>query len=518
MQQGDETLPVKPKTKGSRLRDALFPIYGSHELKKFFTISMINFFIVFVLVITRDAKDTLVVTSCGAEAISFLKLYGVLPAATLFMLGYSKASIALSKPQLFYGTAAPFFLFYLLFDLAIYPLRGKLHPAPGTLRLPGGLAYLSKILENWTFALYYVVSEVYSAMSIGVLFWQHANDIVSVKQAKRFYPLFGQISSLAPILAGQCGVWLASKATFEQSLHYLTGLIGASGLAVGALYAYSLRLVARERAAAAAEGRELGLGVPPKKKKEKLGLLESLRVLSRSEYLGCLATLVVAYGLAINFSDILFKSVLKLKYPEKLDYQRFMGNFTTMVGVATFLVIFVGANVVKHLGWSAGALITPLTMAAVGLPFFGTICLGDRGSPAGLNFAVALGAAQTLLSKAAKFSFFDPTTQMAYIPLGEEEKVKGKAAIDGLGSRLGKSGGALAQQALVLVAGSVLGAAPAIAVIYYGVLLAWMGAVARLSKLFAAATAKREGEEAAAEAAAARSRGGVAAATGGGRP
>lgn len=39
-----------------------------------------------------------------------------------------------------------------------------------------------------------------------MLFWQFANDIVPVAQAKRFYPLFGQMSSLAPVVAGLCVV------------------------------------------------------------------------------------------------------------------------------------------------------------------------------------------------------------------------------------------------------------------------------------------------------------------------
>lgn len=43
-------------------------------------------------------------------------------------------------------------------------------------------------------------------VSIGVLFWQFANDVVPVAQAKRFYPLFGQMSSLAPVVAGLCVV------------------------------------------------------------------------------------------------------------------------------------------------------------------------------------------------------------------------------------------------------------------------------------------------------------------------
>jgi AAA family ATP:ADP antiporter len=91
--------------------------------------------------------------------------------------------------------------------------------------------------------------------------------------------------------------------------------------------------------------------------------------------------------------------------------------------------------------------------------------------------------------------FIDPTTQMAYIPLDDESKVKGKAAIDVLGSRIGKSGGSFILQGLVLAFGNIINAAPAVMVIFYSVLLAWMGAANQLSSLFAAKTASHEAEK-----------------------
>ena len=48
----------------------------------------------------------------------------------------------------------------------------------------------------------------------------------------------------------------------------------------------------------------------PKKKKPKMTFRESLQFLLRSEYLGCMAVLVISYGVCIQFSDIMFKSVV----------------------------------------------------------------------------------------------------------------------------------------------------------------------------------------------------------------
>merc|ERR1712008_323462 len=104
---------------------------------------------------------------------------------------------------------------------------------------------------------------------------------------------------------------------------------------------------------------------------------------------------------------------------------------------------------IRILGWRVGALATPLVMACLAFPFFSGILVG-LDSPQRLRIAVTFGMIQTLLSKTTKYALFDPTTQMAYIPLDDESKVKGKAAIEVIGSRIGKSGGSLIQQGLVL--------------------------------------------------------------------
>lgn len=174
----------------------------------------------FVLTLTRDTKDTLMVTEIGAESIAFAKVYGVLPCAAAYIALYGKLDDWIgkrSKKALYFVTTIPFFAFFLAFDLFIYPNRASLHPSLSSVAaITGSTGIVSKILANWTSALFYIVAELYSSVSIGILFWGYANEVVPVGQAKRFYPLFGQMSSLGPIAAGQFVVQYSSKAeTFQ---------------------------------------------------------------------------------------------------------------------------------------------------------------------------------------------------------------------------------------------------------------------------------------------------------------
>jgi len=420
------------------------------------------------------------VTECGAEAIAFMKVYGVLPCAAGFIALYSKMDqfFGENKSALFYTTCIPFFIFFVFFDKVIYPNKEQLQPSlESVVAFIGSSGAVSKIIANWTSALFYVISELYSSVSIGILFWGYANSVVGVEEARRFYPLFGQMSSLGPIAAGQYVVHYASKAVnFQGSLDRLTAIITVSGLGICMFHFMSERFLG-PIGGTAATGK-------PKKSKPKMSMGESFKFLASSPYLRLLATLVVGYGLSINFTEIIWKSLVKKQYPSALEYQHFMGTFSSVVGVTTFFVIFLGGNVIKHLGWKVGALATPTIMSILAIPFFFCLLIGGVDNPTSLKIAVMIGTVQSLLSKATKYALFDPTTQMAYIPLDEDSKVKGKAAIDVLGSRLGKSGGSLIQQVLVLGFGNIINAGPVVATIFYAVLITWTTSASKLSVLF----------------------------------
>ncbi len=476
------------------------------------------FFINFNYTILRDTKDTLIVTApgSGAEAIPFLKVWGVLPFAIIFMLVYSKLSNVMSKQKLFMSTIGFFGAFFALFALVLYPMHDILHPTDMADRLqaflPQGFAGLVALFRNWTYALFYIMSELWGSVAISLLFWGFANDITRVSESKRFYALFGLGANLAMYpsgmlirkFAGLRDHLPANVDAWGVTLNYTLSAVVVACLFVVAIYWWIDREVLSDaRFYDATEVKKA------KKEKPKLSLKESFLFLARSPYMGYLAILVIGYGIAINLVEVTWKGQLKLQYPNANDYQHFMGGFSMMTATATILMmLFVGGNVIRKFGWGVAALITPVVLLITGAGFFSFVIFRD--SLAGLvsmfgttplMLAVAFGTAQNFISKSAKYSLFDPTKEMAYIPLDQESKVKGKAAIDVVGARLGKSGGSLMQQGLILGFGSLAAITPYIAVILFAIIFAWIYAARNLNKHFVALTAQKEAEKMAEKAA-----------------
>lgn len=437
--------------------------------------------ILFNYTILRDTKDVLVITArgAGAETIPFLKTWVNLPLAFAFMVGYTKLSERYSNEALFNGIVATFLGFFVLFAYVLYPNQAVLHPHGAidtlTSTLGSQFAPLLSIVRNWSFSMFYVMAELWGSVTVSVLFWGLANRIMTVPEAKKYYPLFGLIANVALVVSGRvvkyCSILRSNLPVgvdgWGHSVQMMTNLIALSGLFI----LFFNRQVG-----------SLGLEKPPTKvEKPPKSVKKSLSILFESAYIRNLAMLVIAYGISINLVEVTWKSKLKLLYPNPNEYSAFMGDFSTITGMTTFCLMLLSRVVFQVFGWKVASLITPISLLVTGVAFYGCVIFGDSLAPllqtfhtTPLALAVLLGAAQNILSKGSKYSLFDPCKEMAYIPLDDESKTNAKVAIDTVCNPLGKSGGSIIQQGLLMTYGSIEMISPQLCMIMAIVVMGWI--------------------------------------------
>lgn len=476
---------------GAELRRIFWPIEW-HENKKFIPMALMMACILFNYATLRSVKDGLVVTNVGPEVISFLKTYVVLPSAVLMMVIYAKLCNVMSQQKVFYTVTSFFIAYFALFTFVLYPNADIVHPSASTIEALAAqypaLQWFIRIVGKWSYASFYTMAEMWGSMMLSLLFWQFANQITKTLEAKRFYSMFGMLGNLAlplvavtfyyllnenaPIVAKEIKYAPVLSVTILSSLLilFLYYWINANVLTDPALYDPS--------------------AIGGKKKKSKLSLGESFKMIFSSKYLGLVVTLILCYGVAMNLVEGVWKAKLKELYPTEESYISYMGMFQAYQGFAAILFMIVGSNILRRVSWSTAATFTPVMIFITGIAFFSFIFFDNTiglqvaafFGTGPLVMAVTIGMIQNVLSKATKYSLFDSTKEMSYIPLDDEMKTKGKAAVDVIGGRFGKSGGGIIQSTFFIMfpAYGFTEATPYFAGVFFAIVILWILAVRAL--------------------------------------
>ena len=209
-QSSSTSLTATTATVGEEKKGGVLTFLQNKTLvKKIVPQMLMMFCILFNYTILRDTKDVLVVTApgSGAEIIPFLKTYVQLPGAILFTLLYGSLSNRMSQAKVFYTVVGAFLAFFGTFAGVIYPARELLHPdllADAVSKIaPAIFLPIIAIFRNWTFALFYLMAELWGSVVLSLLCWGFANEINTVDEAKSYYPLFGLVANVALIFSGQ---------------------------------------------------------------------------------------------------------------------------------------------------------------------------------------------------------------------------------------------------------------------------------------------------------------------------
>ncbi|MEM7383123.1 MAG: Npt1/Npt2 family nucleotide transporter [Bacteroidota bacterium] len=470
-----------------RLRSVIFPIYR-HELRKFIPLALIFFVISLNYSVLRNVKDLFIFSTGVGETINYIKTVGVLPFTIILTIIYGRISRMVDRDTRFVIVVSYFLVFFGFFYFFLYPNMDRLvlykWLGEDTLKKYARWQGFLTSIKYWPFSLLYMNAEAWGTFVLGISFWTFANEITSSEQAKRIYSFLSLSSGAALIVSG---IFLTTLA----NLNLLVGLTFLLMLLLLGMYVAFARDIRKNPSLYRIAQKQ------EKKKKVKKSFIESLKFLAKSNYLPLIAILVISYGMVINF----FESVWKVHLAElgnalgdssvsKMIYAK-QSIYTGVLLI--FFVTFLASPIIAR-GWRFAASVTPIVALVATLFFFSTLYFKDSLGPIAYSLgstpallAAEFGLVNVVFIKSAKYVLFDPTKERAYIPLDEESKTQGKAAVDGVGSRLGKGLSSLILSAYLipqLGGGSIIKVQYLIFFIILLALVGWLAAISRLSVKF----------------------------------
>ena len=434
---------------------------NSYELKKLVLLNILFFLITFNYGVLRAMKNVYVLGKGDTDLISWAKILGVIPAMLLFKYVYDTLNKRVSKNALVYYILAYFTFYYFCFLIYSTFFRVPLTVAEAE-ALAKEHAFW-QFFKIWPLILFYVNSETLGTAMISVVLWGFANRITSNKEAKRCYTSLGIGAAFATIFAG------ILNAVIQLSDTALLCFVLGNHILFFIVYFYFSRQLDQNPKAY-----NVPVEKKQKKKKKQLGFIASIKALLHSKdasFLTWILCIVVCYAMAVNLFEVVHSQWAK-KLGEKagelsgdgnetkMFLKKIMGGQLIATGFVSLFIIFFLSGWVKKHGWRFTAMTVPVVFFTGTIIFFGSmIFIGDPTTivawkdSGGHWIVMGCGVFVLVCVKSAKYVFLDSTKENAYLVLNETSKIEGKSAVDGVGSRVGKAGGALINILLTTLVG-----------------------------------------------------------------
>lgn len=388
-----------------------------------------------VYYLLKPIKDSLLITSnaSGAAVIPFVKLWCLFPSTIALGISYSyfarkyclqKVSRAFIGLFLVGLCGVAFFLFPLQNKVQADVLADWLQ-----FHLPTGWTGLAEMVRFWPYVIFYLLAELWGSFVFIVLIWSLINNSTCFDQAKKAFPFYLLAGNATAILAGPLGTWMTAN-SWENTLSNTMGLVLLLGF--GSLFF-------------------LPKAFDQKKEWESSFLSDFKQALS-SKYIVHLMLIGFCFNVMINFGEVVWKQSVLMICPLPGDYARYMGNVVSWTGIiATLGTCFLALPWMRKMEWRSGALVTPIITMTSGVLFFGAFL-----SPMiPMALTAALGSLHICLERSCRYTFYDITREMAYIPLSYKERILGKSLICGFGSKSGRVAGSIMMQLLLLINTSI---------------------------------------------------------------
>ena len=469
----------------------------------------------------RGIKDSLISINLGPEFIGFVKIFCEIPAGLLFVFFYIKMCNRFSARQIFILVVSGFVVYFLFFSIFVCE---TIHDRSPEINKPEIDNYGSVWILLWNnigITMFYVFAEMWPVI-MTMFFWQLANSSVSLIDAPKIYPILSILGQVSLILSG----------IVLNHISSLSSYFGFSGIKIliSALIVSSLVLIIVylkiEPSSARIKPRQENKSSEIDSKSYTdnlvaLGVFESLKVVVKSKYLLLISLVCLSYHMSVNLIEFVWFSKIKQVYTTQNEFMEFHGKILYCTGIFSVLLGCFGKRIITKFRWLISAILTPVMMLLFGGIFFISLIFDEQliylalcthqyvalfidilpyTALESLNelkitweiyhareylvlfLPLFFGALQNILGRGTKYALFDATREMLYIPLNEEMKSKGKAAVDVIGMKVGRALSAVIQIMLFGVYfASQNFAVSLIFVIYVGICVVWIFCLKSLS-------------------------------------
>ena len=370
---------------------------------------------------------------------------------------------------------------------------------------------LWKCVRFWLFFFFFIHAEAWGTIVLGVTFWTFANEIVSSLQAKRIYPFLTVGAALGSVFSG---IFMFFSPDIDLKGLPIIGNITVQSLQIWVVLILILLILSIYNSLSYNINKNpegYGIENKIKKNKVKLSFAQSMAVLLKSKYLLLLACIVFGYNMFIVFLESVWKGRVG-SYESELVQNFIKGDMTLwsagkiyarniitklygvqsiLVGVLSLFWIFFVSRIITKKKWSNVAVFTPIVGIICSVLFLLLFVFQNSLDflVKNYNFSflfllVVFGLGILCFIKSSKYVFFDTSKERAYIPLDEESKVNGKAAIDAMGSRLAKGSSAVLISVLVYIFNGLDNIIYITFFLVFLLLAVWLFAVYKLEPLY----------------------------------
>ncbi len=332
----------------------------------------------------------------------------------------------------FYTLFINFFLFSSLFLIVMnfYVFPYKLNTEP--IKIENEFWAL---LHYWDISAFFLFADIWPFLAYGLLFWNMLNTSFNNKQAKEYYNFFLSWGNAGMILAGILNIVYihnhhSSTIFYLQTLSiFLIFIFLISSLIVFNIKDM-LRNMTRDH-------------MKKKEPKHNLGVIESIKFIFSNSYIMLMFFISMSYSMIQVLAEPNWQFE-KDQYSHSMfqDFVYLNSIITVIMGFCAVTLNKFGKKIFTKLQWLGTSLLAPILICISVSLFLIFKYIRDTFYLTDIYyfnlFVLLLGILQFLIIKSIRFSIWDFSFEMLYIPLNSEKQSKGKAAISLISAKYGK--------------------------------------------------------------------------------